>query len=168
MISGAIRSHAASLTAIQPCDDAGRLFVLDVVNLWWDIRRARKLKEQIIQLAKLKWICKLLSPARPAFLEPPHLPVKTDKLAELWSADAETMQSINEQLEKKGFKLSFVMTQALMQVAPQTEAIDRQIEGYESRRAGIFKSLDQYSQSAARRLAATTEVLEGGYTEAAE
>ena len=55
-----------------------------------------------------------------------------------------------------------------MQVAPQTEAIDRQIEGYESRRAGIFKSLDQYSQSAARRLAATTEVLEGEYTEAAE
>jgi len=60
------------------------------------------------------------------------------------------------------------MTQALMRAAPQIEAIDRRIASYESRRAGIFKTLDQYNEASARRLAATTEVIEGEFTEAAE
>ena len=54
-----------------------------------------------------------------------------------------------------------------MRAAPQIEAIDRRIASYESRRAGIFKTLDQYNEASARRLAATTEVIEGEFTEAA-
>ena len=92
---------SAIMDAIKPRDDIGWLFVGEVANLWWEIRREQKLKGEIIKLAKLKWICKLLSPARPTFLEMPHLPVTTDKLAELWSAAAETMQGIYEQLEKR-------------------------------------------------------------------
>src|SRR4029434_10243115 len=99
-----------------------------------DLWRERKYKVQIIKVEELKSKSKLLSPARPSLLEIPQMPPTTDKLAELWSADAETLQIMDNKLAKKGFDASFVMTQALKQASPQIEAIDRRLGNYEMRR----------------------------------
>jgi hypothetical protein len=158
----------AVVAAIKPSDAVVWLLARDFADLQWEIQRERKLKLNILKLAQLEWISKFLSPARPALLELPHMPPTTEKLAELWSADAETRQSIDNKLAKKGFDASFVMTQALKRAAPQIEAIDRRIGTYEMRRMAAMKAIEQYSEASARRLAASTDVIDGEFTEAEE
>jgi len=148
--------------AINPRDEVVWVLARDFADLSWEIRRERKYKVQIIKLEELKSKSKLLSPARPSLLEIPQMPPTTDKLAELWSADAETLQIMDNKLAKKGFDASFVMTQALKQASPQIEAIDRRIGNYELRRMAVLKTIEQYSEASARRLA---DVIEGEFTE---
>jgi hypothetical protein len=58
---------------------------------------------------------------------------------------------------------------ALNRASPQIESIDRRIGTYELRRMMALKTIEQYSEaSARRRLAASTDVIEGEFTEAAE
>jgi len=148
--------------AINPRDEVVWVLARDFADLSWEIRRERKYKVQIIKLEELKSKSNLLSPARPSLLEIPQMPPTTDKLAELWSADAETLQIMDNKLAKKGFDASFVMTQALKQASPQIEAIDRRIGNYELRRMAVLKTIEQYSEASARRLA---DVIEGEFTE---
>ena len=148
--------------AINPRDEVVWVLARDFADLSGEIRRKRKYKVQIIKLEELKSKSKLLSPARPSLLEIPQMPPTTDKLAELWSADAETLQIMDNKLAKKGFDASFVMTQALKQASPQIEAIDRRIGNYELRRMAVLKTIEQYSEASARRLA---DVIEGEFTE---
>jgi hypothetical protein len=159
---------SAIVAAIKPNDAVVWLLARDFADLQWEIRRERKLKLKIIKLAQLEWTSKLLSPARPSLLEMPHMPPTTEQLAKLWSADAETLQSIDDKLAKKGFNASFVMTLASKRAAPQIEAIDRRIGTYEMRRMAVMKAIEQYSEASARRLAASSDVIDGEFTEAEE
>jgi hypothetical protein len=155
-------------TAINPKDSLVWLLAREFTNLSWEIQRERKLKVSIIKFEELKSIAKLLSPARPSVLGMPQPPPTMDKIAKLWSADAETLQVIDNKLAKEGFDASFVMMKALQEIDSQIEAIDRRIENFEWSRMAVLKSISQYSEASARRLAASTEVIEGEYTEAAE
>ena len=56
----------------------------------------------------------------------------------------------------------------MKRAAPQIEAIDRRVAAYELRRMAAMRAIDQYSETSARRLAASTDVIEGQFTEAAD
>ena len=155
-------------TAINPKDSLVWLLAREFTNLSWEIQRERKLKVSIIKFEELKSIAKLLSPARPSVPGTSQPPPTMDKIAKLWSADAETLQGIDNKLAKEGFDASYVMMKALQEIDSQIEAIDRRIENFEWSRMAVLKSIGQYSEASARRLAASTEVIEGEYTEAAE
>jgi len=160
---------SAIVAAIKPSDAVAWLLARDLADLSWELRRERNLKLQIIKLAQLRVINGFLSPPpEPFYLELPGLPPPPDRVPELWTADAETRQSIDNELAKKGFEASYIMTLALNRVAREIEAIDRRIGTYEMRRMAVLKMIEQYSEASARRLAASADVIEGQFTEAAE
>jgi hypothetical protein len=92
----------------------------------------------------------------------------TEKIAELWSADAETLQSIDREIAEMGFDASYIMTLAFKKIDLQIEAIDRRIATYEVGRMAVMREIEKYSEASARRLAANADVIEGQFTEARE
>ena len=162
------RIFSAIVADVKPRDTFVLLLARDFTHLEWEYRRERKQRQRIIELARLEWISKYDSPARPSFLEMAHLPPTTKKLAKLWSADAEARQSLENRLAKQGFDSSFIMTQVMKQIAPEIEEIDRRIGNFETRRMDIMKAIERNCEASARRLAASADVIEGEFTEAAE
>jgi hypothetical protein len=158
----------AVVASIKPNDEVVWLLTRECTDLWWEIRRERKLKSQIIKLAQLEWTAKVLSPASPAVLGMPYMPPTMEKIAELWSADAETLQSMDAELVEAGFDASYIMTLAFKKIDLQIDAIDRRIATYEVRRRAIMREIEKYSEGSARRLAANANVIEGQFTEARE
>jgi hypothetical protein len=93
---------------------------------------------------------------------------KTNTLAKQWAGDVEAGQRVISKLAEKGYDASDILTLALNRAAPQIELFDRRIGNYELRRMAAMKAIEQYSEASARRLAASTDVIDGEFTEAEE
>jgi hypothetical protein len=161
---------SAIVAAIKPNDAVVWLLARDFADLSWDIRRERNVKRELIRLTEIEVVSKLLSPIMPALL-PLNMAVvagKTNTLAKQWAGDAEARQRVISKLAEKGYDASDILTLALNRAAPQIELFDRRIGNYELRRMAAMKAIEQYSEASARRLAASTDVIDGEFTEAEE
>jgi hypothetical protein len=69
----------------------------------------------------------------------------------------------------KGHTTSAILAQAYIRGASHIDAIDRRIAGYERRRDTILREAGHWNDRLARKLAeATTAIIDGEFTEAAE
>src|SRR5262245_33921386 len=155
---------SAVAAAIKPNDAIVWLLARDFTDLTWDIRREKNFKVRIIKLAQSEVICRLIIYNIGGL----DLPSSREQIAEMWAADAEFRLPIENSLAKNGYDASYIMTQALKLAASQFEAIDRRIGTFEQRRRSVMRVIEQYSEASARRLAASADVIEGQFTEAAE
>jgi hypothetical protein len=94
---------------------------------------------------------------------------QADEDLALWATDPGARAKIDAALAEKGHSASAIMAQAYMRGASQIDAIDRRIAGYERRRDAAVKEANIWSDHLIRRLdQATTEILDGEFTEAQE
>jgi hypothetical protein len=170
------RLFAAIATAAKPADAIAWLFVRDITDLSWEIRREKSLKLQNIRSAEEYVVAGLLRPPKPftgellSFtfnLDPED--EKANKEASRWASDPKARQRINKALADKGYDASYILRAALDRAADRTDAIDRRISSYELRRMAALKTIEHYSETLARRLeTVSSDVIEGEFTEAAE
>ena len=77
--------------------------------------------------------------------------------------------SIDAKLKEKGHDPHSVLARAYRRGARDIDAIDKRIALYELRRNGILKEIGLRSERKAQKLAkASSDVIEGEFTEAAE
>lgn len=163
----------AVVDAIKPGNDAVVLLLArDLAVITWEMRREEIHKQQVIKSAYSYVVSRLLSISKPfsLALPPPttRSSAKSDKEAKQWVDDPEARQRIDKKLLQKGYDASYIATAASIRAATFTEAINRRIAIQEVRRATALKTIEQYSEASARRLATATDVIEGEFTEAAE
>lgn len=174
---------SAIAAAVKPADAIAWLFVRDIADLSWEIRRERSLKLQIVRSAQADIVSRRLKspPPRPAslafdlLLDPEDnkasrkFYLKQYKGAELWLSDPNARKKIEVELAEEGHDSSDILVVALEESANQIDAIDRRIASYELRRMSALKMIEHYNEILARRLeTASSDVIEGEFTEAAE
>jgi hypothetical protein len=165
----------AIAAAAKPKDAIAWLFVRDITDLSWEIRRERALKLQVIKSAQIDEVQQLLTPPVP-YTARFSLDIGVDpnaekiaKEAKLWASDPKVRRRIDKELANKGYGPSEILTGALNRAADRIDAIDRRIASYELRRMTALRSMGHYNETLARRLeAVSSDVIEGKFTEAAE
>jgi hypothetical protein len=164
----------AIAAAANPKDAIAWLFVRDITDLSWEIRRERALKLQVIKSAQIDQVKQLLTPPAPYRMLELDLGVdpnaeKIAKKAKLWASDPKVRGRIDKELANKGYDASEILTGALNRAADRIDAIDRRIASYELRRMTALRAMGHYNETLARRLeAVSSDVIEGKFTEAAE
>jgi nucleotide-binding universal stress UspA family protein len=167
----------AIAAAAKPADAIAWLFVRDITDLSWEIRRERSLKLQVIKSAQTGVVRELLTPPQPftdklILFDFEELDPNAEKIAKemkQWASDPKARRRIEKELAEKGHDASEILTMALNQAADRIDAIDRRIATYELRRMAALRAIGHYGEMLARRLeAVSSEVIEEQFTEAAE
>ena len=118
----------AIIDALKPQDAIAWLFVRDVTDLSWEIRRERRVKAQIIGSARNDVVEALLTPvdlSMFAQFAPPGKNLRGDRTDLLkWQKDPQSRPSIEKKLADRGDDESMVLAKALVQAAPDIDAIE--------------------------------------------
>jgi hypothetical protein len=155
-----------------PSDAIDWILLKDLVDLAWEIQRERRLKMEIIKINQTEVICDLL---KSIFDKADRLGSAVNRVfnarteAHLWASDAETRKSIDLKLTEKGHNPDSVLARAYVRGAREIDAIDKRIALHELRRNAILKEIALRGERKAQKLAkASSDVIEGEFTEAAE
>jgi hypothetical protein len=159
-------------SAIKPPDAIAWLFMRDVTDWTWEIRRERILKGEVIKFYVKEIVAALIKSELggedrldDAYF---RIFIAEEKLAQ-WVTDPEDRADIDKELAAKGFDSSFILAQAYMKGADKFEAIDKRIAFHEQRRTAALREAGIWSDGLQRRLEqAAPEVIEGEFTTVAE
>jgi hypothetical protein len=159
-------------SAIKPPDAIAWLFMRDVTDWTWEIRRERILKGEVIKFYVKEIVAELIKSELggedrldDAYF---RIFIAEEKLAQ-WVTDPEDRADIDKELAAKGFDSSFILAQAYMKGADKFEAIDKRIAFHEQRRTAALREAGIWSDGLQRRLEqAAPEVIEGEFTTVAE
>ena len=158
-------------SAIKPTDPITYLLTKDVTYWHWEMRREQIIKAEIIKYYQKEVVAELIKKLAPEgqlasatyriFLE--------DDDFTLWATDPKARAEIDKALAVMGHSTQEILAQAYIRGATQIEAIDRRIAAYERRRNTALKEAKLWNDGLARRLErATTAIIDGEFTEAAE
>jgi hypothetical protein len=155
-----------------PSDAIDWILLKDLVDLAWEIRRERRIKEEIIKLNQTEVICDLL---KSTFDKADRLGSAVNRIfdagteAQSWASDAGARTSIDLKLKEKGHCPDSVLARAYLRGGRDIDAIDKRIALYELRRNRILKEIGLRGERKAQKLAkASSDIIEGEFTEAAE
>jgi hypothetical protein len=163
---------ATIAASVNPADAIDWLFTKDVVDLSWHIRRERtiianmiKLAQKEVVLALLKATCDTPGSAETAIYR--IFDAADD--ANRWANDPEERREIDARLAEKGHPSSATLAQAYINAAPQIDAVDKRIAGYEMRRIAVLKEVERRSEKLARGLdKSSSDIIDGEFSVAAE
>jgi hypothetical protein len=159
-------------SAIKPPDAIGWLFMRDVTDWSWEIRRERILKGEVIKFYIKEIIAELIKSelgGEDRFEEAYFRIFLADERFAEWVTDPEARADIEKALAAKGYDSSFILAQAYMKGADKFEAIDKRIAFHEQRRTAALREAGIWSDGLQRRLEqAAPEVIEGEFTTVAE
>jgi hypothetical protein len=159
-------------SAIKPPDAISWLFMKDVTDWSWEIRRERILKGEVIKFYVKEIVAELIKSELggedrfdDAYF---RIFYAHEKFAE-WVTDPEARADTDKELAAKGYDSSFILAQAYMRGADKIEAIDKRIAFQEERRNAALRNAGIWSERLQRRLdQATPEVIDGEFTAVAE
>ena len=159
-------------SAIKPPDAIGWLFMRDVTDWSWEIRRERILKGEVIKFYVKEIVAELIKSElggedrfENAYF---RIFIADERFAE-WVTDPEARADIEKELAAKGYDSSFILAQAYMRGADKIEVIDKRIAFKEERRSAALRNAGIWSERLQRRLdQATPEVIDGEFTAVAE
>ena len=157
---------------MQPVDAIEWLFVRDITDLSWEIQREKRIKRNFIEDAEEGAVASILTPERPEGLdwgEPIPGADEAYEAASQWARDPKARRRIDKELAELGHDAPSILSMALEDNDSRIDAFDKRIASYELRRIAALRAIEQYSEKLARRLeAASSEIIEGEFTEAAE
>jgi hypothetical protein len=164
--------------AAKPADAIAWLFVRDITDLSWEIRRERVSKQQIL---KTEYECQVRAALMPAPTisyelnfdwkppEPDPEVEKVDREMEQWASDPKARRRIDKALAEQGYDAGYLSMRAMSEAGDRINMIDQRIASYEIRRMAALRAIERYSETLARRLdAASSKVIEGHFSRAAE
>ena len=163
---------AALVAATNPRDPIDWLYVNQVAQLAWDMRRETRIKVATIELARIQIIEDLLKKTMndPTSIEAHEYRIfRARKDAQGWSKDPKSQKDIDKKLADKGYPPDLVLAMAYEKCGPQIDAIERRIASYASRQIVVLREIERRNDKFARQLEkASTDALDAEYTEAAE
>lgn len=153
--------NAQIRSAVAPKDIIEEMWVRDVVDLFWETIRLRRLKAKLMRAAAHEGLDKLLQPLA-GFME--HR-----DLANGWARrDAKSVKQVDALLKQAGLDQEAITAQTLAEKLDTFERIDRMIMQTEARRNMILREVDRHRDVLARRLReATAEIEDAEFTEIA-
>ena len=149
--------------AAKPADDIARLLVRDLVNIWWEIRRERLIKVEIIKQKQREYVAKTMFPNR-ADLERERLRLARD------ADDEPSMfrKKGSEPLENKQEDPISSLAQAyLHDDGNAIEGCDWRLSRLEFRRSALQREVERRNQIVARDAdKAASAIVDAEFTEA--
>jgi hypothetical protein len=170
---------SAIAAAAKPADAIAWLFVRDITDLSWEIRRERNLKLLVIKSSHEDVVRDYLTPPAPVSTEltlwPTVDPERAEAVAEAaeearrWANDPKARRRIDKELAELGYGAAEISMTAFTRAADSIDAIDRRLASYELRRMAALRTVERYSETLARRLeTASSKLIDGEFREAAE
>lgn len=162
----------AIVAGLKPVDAIDWLYVKDVVDLSWQIRRERAVLVSVVksfQTEVVRDLLKATADASDALSAAVYRIFNALNDAQRWASDPSARKEIDARLAARGHPPSTVLAQAYMRGARQIDEIDRRIASYEARRVGIVREIERRNEKLARDLtAASAQVIDAEFSEAAE
>jgi hypothetical protein len=143
-------------TAVKPSNPIDWLYLKDLVDLSWDIRRERIMKAYIIEQMTNEVIHSL----KPAFYG-----IELHSGSQTWANNPKERKAIDVQLKKMGYEPSAILALAFIRGGDAIDAIDRRIAGYEHRRTAVLKEINYWSEKLAK---SSAEIIDAEFTEAGQ
>jgi hypothetical protein len=155
--------------AAKPAGTIDWLYIKEVADLTWDIRRERAIKAAIIELKRKEVVLDQGAVDDPVSVGS-HLYRILGAAGEVmrWSVDPEAKKEINAKLTARGYPPSEVLAQVYMRGAAQIDAVDRRIASCEMRKMAIFREIERRNERLSRQLEkASAEIIDAEFSEAA-
>jgi hypothetical protein len=157
---------AAILEEVEPITTLQWLHVKHLTNLFWEIHRYRRLKANIINLARVDAVETLLTPlvvGRPATIQAYEQEGKVRRVAHNLQFGNEDEQSAARQtLIKFGIKLDDVTTQSMVMSLPEVMKLDSLIASAEGRMVVLLREVTRLKDDFVARLHKTAGAIQDG------
>jgi hypothetical protein len=149
---------------ISPKGAIERMYVHDVAALVWEILRIRNAKTAIINNAFASALLAIIKRIMPktAFMLPHDIDAEAEQLAHGWFLEQKTKTEVEELLADHDLDDHSVAAEALRQVAPDLERLDRMLTNLEVRRDRALQNIEDLRAGLAKRVRqASDRVLDG-------
>jgi hypothetical protein len=160
------------VAGLNPVNAIDWLYMKDVVDLSWQIRRERIVLADFIKLMQMDVVRDLL---KATFDPAGTIEASVYRIfdaageAQRWANDPEARKEIDARLTARGHPPPAVLAQAYVRGASQIDTIDKRIASYEARRVGIVREIERRNERFARDLeAASSSIIDAEFSEAAE
>jgi hypothetical protein len=171
-IEGYKSFFCAIVADLKPADAIDWLYLKDVVDLSWQIRRERVVLAGVVKSFQMEVVRDLLKATvdtSSAVEAAAYRIFNAANDAQRWASDPAARKEIDARLSARGHSAAAVLAQAYIRGASHIDAIDKRIASYEARRVGIVRQVERRSAKLARDLAtASSEVIDAEFSEAAE
>jgi hypothetical protein len=159
------RIFSGIVGAFKPSDSIIWIYVKDFVDLTWELIRERRIKAYIIGHFEKQAVGKALQ----TIGNGGRIQAFVDAEARQWATDPKLQAKHEKTLLANNFPRTEILAQAYIRGGHDIDAIDRRIASYELRRMAVLKTIENCSDKLARQVeAASSEVIDGEFTEAAE
>jgi hypothetical protein len=156
--------------AVRPIDIIDWFYVMDVVELTWQIQRSRRYRESLMRSARHSAMAKLLdkllpSASAPALSFSRNTPSK--RLATEWlSGDKNAIERVGQLFAQAGYLISDVAARALSDNSAELERIDNQNVRHERRRDSLLLRIESRRTGWAKLVKiVSNEIVEGHFSE---
>jgi hypothetical protein len=162
----------AIVVGLKPVDVIDWLYIKDVVDLSWQIRRERRVLADVIKSFQTEVVRQRLKETvdvSDTLQAATYRIFHASDYAREWANDPAARSKIDARLASKGYSPASGLAEAYMRGASQIDAIDKRIASYEARRMGIVREIERRNEKLASNLtAASSEVIDAEFSEAAE
>jgi hypothetical protein len=132
--------HAALTEDLAPRDIVEKIFVDDIARIFWDLRRQRRAKTALLDMASKNAVLRILGNLRVD-------QCWAKQADDLWFTDAGFRQDLIELLGKFSLDESAIDAEAMRWVAQDVEVLDKQIASREMRFRNALRTMTDYRQS---------------------
>ena len=153
--------QAALTQELAPRGIVEKLFVADIANLVWEMRRLRRSKTAILDMASKDAVRRILCDFTDADRD------WAEGASAVWLTHAGFREDIIEKLEAFGLNESAIEAETMRWVASDVEMLDRMMASLEMRIRNVFRAIADYRETfaiqarmASSRLIEATPVIE--------
>lgn len=150
---------------VKPIDVIEAIWVKDIIDLVWEAKRWRRMRNQILVQGRMNAVAELILPAfkraNPVRIEG-ITGSSAEALAAGWATgNTSSIEQVDKYLQERNLRTEDVTAHAFLLSLPAIERIDRMISLTEQRRDALIRDIERKRASVAQRLrAAATEVLD--------
>jgi hypothetical protein len=146
--------------SVRPADAIEEIWVRDVVDLTWDSQRLRRMKANILIIARKGALERLLQVTEDPTIATLEGPLWHQQLASRWlTNDENATAEVEEILDARGLDMNSIMAQALSNKLNEIERLDRLIASADARRNKALTELERRRDTLARRLRMVTDTI---------
>jgi hypothetical protein len=153
--------HAASTQELAPRGIVEKLLVADIANLFWEMRRLRRSKKAILDMASKDAVRRILCDFTAADRD------WAESASAVWLTHAGFREDIIEHLEASGLDESAIDAESMRMAASDLEMLDKMMTSLEMRIRKALRTIADYRETfanqarmASSRLIEATPVIE--------
>ncbi|HWX27100.1 MAG TPA: hypothetical protein VNZ53_06635 [Steroidobacteraceae bacterium] len=133
--------QAALTQELAPRGIVEKLFVADIANLVWEMRRLRRSKTAILDMASKDAVRRILCDFTDADRD------WAESASAVWLTHAGFREDIIEKLEAFGLNESAIEAETMRWVASDVEMLDRMMASLEMRIRNVFRAIADYRET---------------------